>query len=142
MWFLAILFAIPTAGVSLLACFFLFFFLKFLNMRGLQLKRNYETAMTSACSEIARNQFRVPTWYRNQNSGRVKNFSYSVVKILSEQGMPQEKAIEWFKSKSNQRRILTVAASFEMSGFDSIGQMMGVEDYIIMMNSSPKATRS
>lgn len=130
LFFLAVLFAIPTTGLSLLAWFILFVLLRHINRKGLQHKSGYDTAMGAAYAEIASNSFAVPSWLNETHPQRGELFGGCVARTLFRQGLSKEEFKEWTGNKFNRLSTYTVAASFEKHGFNFLEQLVAVEDYI------------
>ena len=124
--FLAILFAIPTYGLSLLALLLIAGARGYLRGIAFKTKERYDNAFIDARNSMSNGIFLKPTWINNK-SAQV-TFESAVHKAASEEGLSNTQINNLFCNKEIASSILTVAASFQKYKFSKLEQIVGATD--------------
>lgn|GEM_PF-994609 len=125
-WFLALVLAWPTMGLSLLAIPVCAILGVLLQRKVRDTRSAYLAAQHSAMESTLRGETRAPSWIRNKPLQQ--QFVLETTKAAIEAGMTAEQARSWFAQQDVVNCILTAAACFEKEGFRRFEQIVGASD--------------
>ncbi|MBU4610534.1 hypothetical protein IMZ29_08275 [Achromobacter sp. GG226] len=125
LFLVALLFAIPTYGLSLLVYFGLVLFAAHVRAK----ERMHHANSVRADREWAQEeQPTMPSWFRN--ASKVETFEYAVINVVRRNGVPDHFVVAAFTNEQAHMSLMSYAAQLERQGSSFIEQQMGVADKI------------
>lgn len=124
---LAILFAIPTYGLSILALIIFAAAKGYLRGLAFKTKERYDNAFKDAQNSLENGVFRKPTWISNKSSQKI--FDSAIYEAASNEGLSDSQINNLFGNKEIANSIMTVAASFQEYKFSKLEQIVGAKDF-------------
>lgn len=128
---LAILFAIPTYGLSIVALIVFAMVRGYLRGVAAKTKERYDDAMREARDSIERGDYLKPGWIANKSAQNV--FESAIYEAAVSEGLTKSQIDRLFGNKETVACVMAVAASFEKYKFSRVEQIVGATDYATVL---------